>query len=194
MNLRQTEHGTHLPRRIHSASANAMPFSDCSVLPAELQRKDGTMVSQEAALAGKVVLLFFSAEWCPACTRFVPILNTLYEDSKENEQKLEVIYVSSDNDAAQKDHYMEKKHGDWLSVSFDDKAARDLLKTKYGCFAGKESSLFPGIKRRAGIPSIVIISPTGDELVHMDCDPPTEINRKGDAILDEWLQHQWPTP
>ena len=86
---------------------------------------------------------------------------------------------------------MQKKHGSWLSIPFDDSATRDSLKTKYGCFAGKESRLFPGVKRRAGIPSVVIISPAGDELVHMDCDPPTEINRKGDAILDEWMQHKW---
>ena len=118
--------------------------------------------------------------------------HTLYEDSKENDNTLEVIYVSSDNDAEQKARYMQKKHGGWLSIPFADSAARDNLKKKYGCFAGKEAGSFPGVKRRAGIPSIVIISPTGDELVHMDCDPPTEINRKGDAILDEWMQHKWP--
>jgi peroxiredoxin len=46
----------------------------CPLLPDELERADGSRVDQEAALAGKVVLLFFSAEWCPACTSFVPIL------------------------------------------------------------------------------------------------------------------------
>ena len=44
------------------------------VLPAELERADGTTVVTEAALAGKIVMLFFSAEWCPACTTFVPVL------------------------------------------------------------------------------------------------------------------------
>jgi hypothetical protein len=43
------------------------------VLPAELERADGTTVT-EAVLAGKIVMLFFSAEWCPACTTFVPVL------------------------------------------------------------------------------------------------------------------------
>jgi thiol-disulfide isomerase/thioredoxin len=166
------------------------PTVACPVLPAVFERRDGTTTGQEA-LCGKIVVLFFSSEWCPACKSFIPVLKTLYEDGKENGKVLEVVYVSSDNDAAQKARYMEKHHGDWLSVPFSDKAARDTLKTTYGCFAGKEAPSFPGVPRRAGIPSIVIISPTGDERVHMDCDPPTEIMRKGDAILDEWVNYRW---
>jgi len=158
----------------------------------KLEKSDGSLVGPEA-LSGKIVMLLFSSEWCPACKQFIPILKTLYEDGKENEKPLEVIYVSSDNDAAMKERYMNKYHGDWLSVPFSDKSTRDELKKKYGCFAGREASSFPGVQRRAGIPSIVIISPTGDELVHYDCDPaPTPIMRKGDAILDDWLQHRWP--
>ena len=65
------------------------------------------------------------------------------------------------------------------------------LKKKYGCFAGAESSNFPGTKRRAGIPSMVIIGPDGAEKVHMDCDPPVEINRKGDGVLEDWMPHKW---
>lgn len=163
----------------------------CPVLPEVLERADGSKVVAAEALAGKTVMLFFSAEWCPACSTFVPILHTLYDDAKEKGQMLEVIYVSSDNDAAQKDRYMREKHGDWLSVPFGDTEARDTLKKKYGCFAGKEAPKLPGVKRRSGIPSIVIINQAGEELVHMDVDPPTEITRKGDAILDEWAAHCW---
>ena len=162
----------------------------CPVLPETLERADGSKVGQEV-LAGKTVMLFFSAEWCPACSTFVPILHTLYDDAKEKGQMLEVIYVSSDNDAAQKDRYMREKHGDWLSVPFGDTEARDTLKKKYGCFAGKEAPSYSGVMRRSGIPSIVIINQAGEELVHMDVDPPTEITRKGDAILDEWAAHRW---
>jgi hypothetical protein len=45
--------------------------------------------------------------------------------------------------------------------------------------------------RRSGIPSIVIINQAGEELVHMHVDRPTEITRKGVAILDEWESHRW---
>ena len=101
-----------------------------------------------------------------------------------------MICVSSDNDAAQKDHYMEKKHGDWLSVSFDDKLR--ATSSRPSTAALLERSRCSLASSGARVSFGVINGPTGDELVHMDCDPPTEINRKGDAILDEWLQHQWP--
>jgi len=187
LKLPEAEQQAALKRTTPTAGA----ATKCPVLPDTLEWADGSMVGQEA-LAGKIVILFFSAEWCPACKSFIPILKTLYEDGKENEKAVEVIYVSSDNDAAQKARYMQKSHGAWLSIPFADKAARDGVKTKYGAFAGKEASGFPGVKRRAGIPSIVIISPSGEECVHMDCDPPTEIMRKGDAILDDWNKYRWP--
>mmetsp|Transcript_5114 Transcript_5114/g.16395 ORF Transcript_5114/g.16395 Transcript_5114/m.16395 type:complete len:90 (+) Transcript_5114:400-669(+) len=87
---------------------------------------------------------------------------------------------------------MAKSHGDWLSVPFDDTATRNALKAKYGCYAGAEEAGFPGVTRRAGIPSLVVVGEGGEEHVHMDCDPATEIDRKGDAILDEWAQFAWP--
>jgi len=174
---------------VTDSTAAPLKASLCPLLPEALEKADSTTVTQ-AALAGKIVVLFFSSEWCPACKAFLPVLKTLYEDGKENGTPMEVVYVSSDNDAAQKARYM-KAHGEWLSIPFADKAARDGLKMKYGCFAGKEASAFPGVKRRAGIPSMVVMGAAGEEHVHMDCDPPTEINRKGDAILDEWLKFKW---
>merc|ERR1711920_260919 len=129
--------------------------------------------------------------WCPACKVFLPSLFTLYEEAKDNDKPMEVIYVSSDKSAEQKDKYMEK-HGSWLSIPYENNDARALLKKKYGCFAGAEAGDFPGTERRAGIPSIVIIGPNGEEHVHMDCDPATEINQKGEEILDEWLAYKWP--
>ena len=148
------------------------------------------MIEREAALAGKVVAYFFSAEWCPACKTFLPTLSTLYETAKEDEKPFEVVYVSSDRDAEQMTRYF-GKHGDWLAIPYEDEKTRSDLKKRYGCFAGAESSHFPGIKRRAGIPSMVVVNALGEEKVHMDCDPPTEINRKGDGVLDEWLEFKW---
>ena len=98
------------------------------VLPPQLEAMDGKKVEGGAALKGKVVVLFFSAEWCPACTSFVPTLKTLYEEAEENNVPLEVVYVSSDRDETQMKRYMSKKHGPWLSVPYDSTAFRDKLK------------------------------------------------------------------
>ena len=164
-----------------------------SLLPATLERKDGSTVETAKALAGKLVVLYFSAEWCPACRTFTPSLHALHEQAAEDDKPLEVVYVSSDRDAAQQKRYMDGEHGDWLRVPYADEATRDALKVKYGCFSGAEASKFKGTARRAGIPSMVVVGPSGEERVHMDCDPATELNRKGFALIDEWLAaHTWP--
>jgi len=173
-----------LQKQMASAISNASP------LPDQLQTADGKLVGTPQALAGKMVVLFFSAEWCPACKVFLPKLKILYEEARENDLPLEIVYVSSDRDSAQKDRYM-STHGPWLSIPYSNVDARSQLKTKYGCFAGAEAKSFPGTKRRAGIPSIVLMGPAGEEHVHMDCDPPVEIDRKGAAILDDWLAYKW---
>ena len=192
----------------------------CPLDDTPLQTHDGKMVPSAEALKGKICVLFFSSEWCPACSSFIPTLATLYEEAQENDVPLAVVYVSSDRDSAQKDRYMQKKHGPWLSVPYDNVEARNLLKTTFGCFAGAEANQFPGVKRRAGIPSVrcrnsdhhcrimtrshrltrrpsrvqqlVVMGPNGEEHVHMDCDPPTEFNRKGAGVLDEWSKFAWP--
>lgn len=164
-----------------------------SALPPTLERKDGSSVSTLEALAGKLVVLYFSAEWCGACRQFTPALNALYEMAAEQDKELQVVFVSSDRDAAHQQRYMDYEHGDWLRVPFADEVARDALKTKYGCFAGAEAAKFSGVARRAGIPSMVVVGPLGEERAHMDCDPPTELNRKGFGLIDEWLAaYRWP--
>ena len=35
---------------------------------------EGTQVAAAEVLRGKIVVLFFSSEWCPACKLFVPTL------------------------------------------------------------------------------------------------------------------------
>jgi thiol-disulfide isomerase/thioredoxin len=162
-------------------------------LPQTLERKDGTTVSTVEALAGKLVVLYFSAEWCGACRTFTPALHALYEEAAEQDKPLEVVFVSSDRNTAQQQAYMDGEHGDWLRVPFADEAARDALKARYGCFAGAEVGRFKGVSRRAGIPAMVAVGPNGEERAHMDCDPPAELNRKGFGLIDEWLaKFTWP--
>ena len=155
-----------------------------------LIRRDGTVVGADA-LDGCVVTLFFSAEDCPACRSFLPLLKTLHETAKEEDVPLQVIYVSSDRDAEQHARCF-RTHGEWLSLPFVNWEARAALKERYGVWAQSESGSFPNLERRAGIPSLVVIAPDGDERVLLDCEAPTEIRRKGAAILDEWVIHRWP--
>jgi len=47
-----------------------------------LTKADGSSLSADAALAGKdVILVYFSAHWCPPCRAFTPVLKDFYEVS-----------------------------------------------------------------------------------------------------------------
>ena len=54
--------------------------------------------STGAILSDKdLVLLYFSASWCPPCKKFTPVLAEFYEQYCVS-NKVEIVYVSSDSD------------------------------------------------------------------------------------------------
>merc|ERR1711994_22016 len=80
----------------------------------QLIKQDKSTVSGKDALDGKKkVLVYFSAHWCPPCRHFTPMLKDAYkEDLKE--ANVEVVFVSSDQDADGALSYFNNDHGDWL--------------------------------------------------------------------------------
>ena len=53
-------------------------------------------------LSGKIVLLYFSAHWCPPCRMFTPKLVNFYSKLKNN---CEIVFVSRDRNQAQFQEY-----------------------------------------------------------------------------------------
>ena len=160
-------------------------------LQVENKKGEPVVVDDGGLLAGKIVALYFSSSWCPACKTFTPLLSVLHEEAQEEGLDFQVIYVSSDTTKEQCNRYMKENHGNWLRISFD---ATAVLKTKFGVFAGREQSLFPTTKRRSGIPTMVIVSKEGNELDLLDCDSTKvikEIENKGTAFLDRWESYKW---
>lgn len=123
---------------------------------------------------------------CPPCRGFTPKLAAAYEMANEDEKTFEVVFVSSDESAAAQAGYMEEMHGDWLRVPFDS-PLRDGLKQKYGCFGAKEQPLWPGVKRRNGIPSLVVVGPDGEELEFNGVDV---LSKSG--VPEAWSKMAWP--
>ena len=50
-----------------------------------LIKKDGSSHPADSALAGKpIVMIYFSAHWCPPCKAFTPVLKDFYEVSHKS--------------------------------------------------------------------------------------------------------------
>eukprot|EP01061_Rhynchopus_euleeides_P012365 TRINITY_DN2200_c0_g2_i1.p1 TRINITY_DN2200_c0_g2~~TRINITY_DN2200_c0_g2_i1.p1 ORF type:complete len:176 (+),score=87.96 TRINITY_DN2200_c0_g2_i1:53-529(+) len=147
----------------------------------QLQRKNGEKVDALTALNGKKVALYFSAEWCGDCTPITAKLATLYEMANEDEQVLEIVWVSADEDKEQMDRYW-KKHGDYLALPYDS-PLRQELPQKYGVFGGRHVERYPGVERKSGIPGLVVINAAGDVL---NFDGVKDLETKHDEAHAAW--------
>ena len=62
--------------------------------------KENTKATEECdreEFAGCTLLaFFFSANWCPPCKSFAPILREFYNEVNSDEKRFEVIFVSFD--------------------------------------------------------------------------------------------------
>ena len=73
-----------------------------------------------------VVLLYFSAHWCPPCRAFTPLLRTFYESLPPGSVK--VVFVSRDHEKKEFDAYFQQEHGNWLATKFETNSADALAK------------------------------------------------------------------
>ncbi|KAG5017214.1 hypothetical protein AAZX31_08G276400 [Glycine max] len=107
--------------------------------------KDGVKIPV-SELKGKVVLLYFSAHWCPPCRAFLPKLIDAYNKIKEKGNALEVVFISSDRDQTSFDEFFAGMP--WLALPFGD-SRKKFLSRKF---------------RVSGIPMLVAIASSGQTL------------------------------
>uniref|UniRef100_A0A914UI93 Thioredoxin domain-containing protein n=1 Tax=Plectus sambesii TaxID=2011161 RepID=A0A914UI93_9BILA len=94
----------------------------------ELVKKDGSKVAAEKHLEGKLVALYFSAEWCLPCRAFTPKLKEFYEKIVgELGLNFEVVFVSQDKGEEELVGYFKEHHGDWVYIEFDSPEIEELL-------------------------------------------------------------------
>ena len=98
---------------------------------------------ETSSLEGKVIGLYFSAEWCGPCKMFTPQLVNFRD---RNDEKFEVVFVSSDRSAEDQQGYMKDYDMEWPAVPYDS-PLREQLQQKYEI---------------RGIPSLVIIDDQGN--------------------------------
>ena len=98
---------------------------------------------ETSSLAGKVIGLYFSASWCGPCKMFTPELVKLRD---RNDDKFEVVFVSSDRSAEDQEEYMKDYDMEWPAIP-SDSPLRGELGAKYEI---------------RGIPSLVIVDDQGN--------------------------------
>lgn len=113
------------------------------LLPETLVDANGEEVGAEV-LAGKLVGLYFSAQWCPPCRAFTP---SLVEFRDRNHEDFEVVFVSSDRTQEAQFTYMRTYGMQWPAVPYGPELAP--LGERYGV---------------QGIPTLVILGPDGRTL------------------------------
>ena len=129
----------------------------------ELINADGEKVAT-SSLAGKVIGLYFSAEWCPPCRAFTPELVKL-RDSKDD--KFEVVFVSSDQSPEAQQKYMKGYNMNWPAIPHDS-PLRQQLQEKYDV---------------QGIPSLVIVDDQGNLITK---EGRSEMGDSGAEALAKW--------
>jgi nucleoredoxin len=120
------------------------------------------------ALAGvKVVCLYFSASWCPPCKAFLPTLVSLYNDINSTEKRLEIVFVSGDDN--EKEMIQEFNDMPWLGIPFDSPVG-DQLAQEFGI---------------QGIPALLIMN--GDGSVATS-EGRNHVRDQGNKCIDTWIK------
>ncbi len=142
------------------------PFK--ALLGDSLLMRDGrTTKSIDAALLGKkIVMLYFSASWCPPCRQFTPMLAKFYTEMRAAGRSLECVFVSADRDEGSFKSYLAEHHGDWCAIP-------------YGSSSRNNTSAYFKVQ---GIPRLIVFSGSTGAIV---CN-----NAVGQALtayaLDAW--------
>ncbi|OEU23720.1 putative nucleoredoxin [Fragilariopsis cylindrus CCMP1102] len=117
------------------------------------------VIDLDEKLKDKRVALYFTAGWCPMCTSFEPALMSFQQNAKDAGKPIELIYISSDRN--EETNIKRASQLNMYTVPFGDQTAE--LKKKYKIWAGSETFQF-GFGRRSGVPAIVVLDKTGEEL------------------------------
>ena len=137
------------------------------ILGANLKGKNGN-VPTASLQSVDVVLLYFSASWCPPCRQFTPVLAQLYEQVNASGKRFEVVYVSWDQNIQQFNDYY--GHMPWLALPFENAAAKDALYQSFGV---------------NGVPTLVLVNKQGG-IVNKE--GRKDVSTMGPAAVQKWVK------
>ncbi|GFZ10482.1 hypothetical protein Acr_21g0010810 [Actinidia rufa] len=105
-------------------------------------KEDDELEVNVSELEGKVIGLYFSANWYIPCRNFTQVLANTYNQLKTNGSEFEVVFVSSDEDLDAFNNYYASMP--WLAVPFSDLESKKALNRRFDV---------------EGIPCLIILQP-----------------------------------
>jgi thioredoxin-like negative regulator of GroEL len=128
-----------------------------------------------------LVLLYFSAHWCPPCQAFTPKLRAFYKATKQ-QQQLEIVYVGSDRTLAEFNEYFGSSMP-WVAVGAADDASVQA-----------KNRLAQALQIRS-IPTLVVFrreKPGVDSWLYVTNRARDQVNTLGaaspESLVKEWLE------
>lgn len=111
-----------------------------------------------------IILLYFSAHWCPPCRTFTPKLVEFYNQVNESTKRLEIIFVSLDRSESDFMGYFSNMP--WIAMQYS--GPRDAISQQFGINS---------------IPSLLLVSNEG-EVKGKNCR--TEVESIGPGVIEQW--------
>jgi len=103
--------------------------------------------ADETALANKKLIVFyFSAEWCGPCRKFTPQLVDYYKRVSPEHPEFEIVFFSSDKSQYAMEKYMRDENMPWLAIDFTKLKDKAVLKKNAG----------------DGIPALIVVDSSGN--------------------------------
>jgi len=99
--------------------------------------------------------IYYSAQWCPPCHAFTPVLVEWYKKFKPSHPNFELIFISEDRNESAMLAYMKEMAMPWPAVRYSD-----LKHDGNGTFKGSGIEKFAG----SGIPDLVLVDADGKVL------------------------------
>mmetsp|Transcript_12966 Transcript_12966/g.25145 ORF Transcript_12966/g.25145 Transcript_12966/m.25145 type:complete len:359 (+) Transcript_12966:337-1413(+) len=98
-----------------------------------------------SALAGKIVLFYFSAGWCGPCRQQTSMMVPWYNQMKAEGLPVEVVFISADRDPSSFSQYYNGTPMPWLALPYESPDRESLM----------------GRFQVSGIPKLMVFAPNG---------------------------------
>jgi|688.fasta_scaffold17867_4 nucleoredoxin len=96
------------------------------LLGSELLDKNNKQINTKETLEDKKIIgLYFSGSYCPPCIKFTPILSKVYNELKELDKSIEIIFISSDKTIESFQHYY--NYMPWLALPYEKRNMKTIL-------------------------------------------------------------------